>query len=55
MKVRLYVERDGKTTVEEFPVSYIAKLTPEGKRMFEQKLKAKFAQRNIRLKKVVFI
>ena len=55
MKVRPYLERDGNTSIGEYHVPYIEKLSPQGKRVFEQKLRAKLAQRGIRLKKAVFI
>ena len=55
MNVRLYMKKDGNTSIAEYHVPYIEKLSPQGKRVFEQKLRAKLAQRGIRLKKAVFI
>ena len=55
MKIKLYLKEKGSTDVVEFQLPYIDSLTPKGKRLFVKKLKQKFAQRGVELKKAVFV
>ena len=55
MNVRLYMKKNGNTSIAEYHVPYIEKLSPQGKRIFEQKLRVKLAQKGVRIRKAVFV